>query len=386
MIKSITAITGEIDDFELSVREIHDQLKLEESLMKNTVGILACHYEFVLSGAAKAVCDSLPFDVIGNCTTAQAVAAGSGALVLTIMVLTSDDVSFKAMLTEPLTGDFQGAIESGYRFAADALPSKPSLIFVTAPFMYENSGDSYVDVLSDISGGIPCFGTLGVDDTPDLRECASIFNGIQYYDRMAMLLLCGEVNPRFFIATISNDKILSQAALITASEGHLLKEVNGKPLVKYFENLGLRSASETSYAMTSLPFMVDYNDGTPPVSKVFIGLDEEGNGICAGKMPVGSSLYLGVFDKQDVLFTTGNAIEDAIQSGTGSNILIYSCISRNLSLNGDILAELELVRDKIVGKLPFMMVYSGGEICPTKISQNTATNRFHNNSFIVCVF
>jgi hypothetical protein len=212
-----------------------------------------------------------------------------------------------------------------------------------------------------------------------------IYRGEHYRDRMALILAYGPVNPRFYLATISKDRILNKAALITASEGHILKEVNGRPVVEYFESLGLTKASETSYAMTSLPFMLDYGDGTPPVSKVFIGLNENKYAICAGVMPEGSTLYIGVFDKGDVLFTTGETADEALSGKTPQGMLIYSCISRSMSLGSDLLAELNLVSQK-AGETPFMMAYSGGELCPTRINKGTAVNRFHNNTFIVCTF
>jgi hypothetical protein len=253
--------------------------------------------------------------------------------------------------------------------------------------MLENSGDDYVNVLTAASGGVPCFGTLAVDDTVDFANCFMIYDGEHCNDRMAMLMIYGDVRPRFFIATISRDKILDKSALITKSEGHVLMEVNDRPVVEYFENLGLTKASETAYAMTSLPFMLDYNDGTPWVSKVFIGLSPEKHAICAGAMPEGSTLYIGVFDKADVMFTSEEAVGKALDDIEGaSGILIYSCISRSMSLGADQLMEVDMIKEKISDKLPFMMAYSGGEICPTRISEETATNRFHNNALIVCVF
>jgi hypothetical protein len=243
-----------------------------------------------------------------------------------------------------------------------------------------------VNVLTNISGGVPCFGTLAVDDTADFANCFMICNGEHYNDRMVMLLIYGDVKPKFFIATISSDKILDKSALITKSAGHVLMEVNDRPVVEYFEDLGLTKASETAYAMTSLPFMLDYGDGTPRVSKVFITLTPEKYAICAGAMPEGATMYIGVFDKQDVLFTSEEAILKALGSaGDATCFLIYSCISRSMSLGADQLMELDLIKEKMSGKLPFMMAYSGGEICPTQISEAKATNRFHNNAFIVCV-
>jgi hypothetical protein len=253
--------------------------------------------------------------------------------------------------------------------------------------MVQNSGDEYVNVLTEASRGVPCFGTLAVDDTPDFSKCFLISNGQDYHDRMGMILLYGEIVPQFFIATISQGKILDKAALVTKSAGHILMEVNDRPVVEFFEDLGLTKASETAYAMTSLPFMLDYGDGTPPVSKVFIGLTPEKHALCAGAMPEGSTLSIGVFDKDDVLLTTGEAVDRALaQTADASGLLIYSCISRNMTMGSDFLAELKLIQDKAGRKLPFMVAYSGGEVCPTQVGKDRAINRFHNNAFIACVF
>ncbi len=387
MINSLVAYTLEIDDIDLAIAEIEAQLDLPNNTKKNTVGIMACNFEFVESGAATAIAEKLPFDVLGSVTTAQAVPGQIGAMLLTLLVLTSDDIEFKVSLTDTLRGDFKTSIEKCYRKSVVDMERSPSLAITLAPFMMENSGDTYMDVFTNISSGVPCFGTLAVDDSPDFANCFTIFNGQHYKDCMVMALLFGDVKPLFITATMSKEKILdSSEAIITSSEGHILKEVNNRPLAEFFEDLGLTEASETAYAMTSVPFMVDYNDGTPQVSKVFIALNEQKHGICAGKMPEGSSLYIGVFDKEDVLLTTGNAVKQALDNKNASTVLMYSCISRNMSLSGDMFAEMETVSNLLESNANYMMAYSGGEICPTVTSTNITTNRFHNNTFVLCAF
>jgi hypothetical protein len=385
MIRTLTAFTENIDDPAAAAAEIKTQLEKGEGLLKNSVGIIACHYEFVLSGTAKAICESLSFDVAGTISSVQAVNDDGGTLFLTLLVLTSDDVSFKTGITDSLKSDPGKRIEESYRSLSGGI--RPALVFAFAPFMIENSGDEYVDVLSRVSGGVPCFGTLAVDDTSDFRECYMVYNGDHYRDKMALILCYGDIHPKFYVASISEEKLLDKAALITSSEGHILKEVNGKPVVEYFEDLGLTKASETSYAMTSLPFMLDYGDGTPMVSKVFIGLNEQKHAICAGVMPQGSTLYMGVFDKDDVLLTTGKLIRRALEEMSHSSVMIgYSCISRSMSLGSDIFAEMDLIQKESAGKMTTLLAYSGGEICPTQINETAAINRFHNNTIILCVF
>jgi hypothetical protein len=318
----------------------------------------------------------------------QAVNDAKGTLLFTLVVFTSDDVFFKTALTPSLKG---GAVEKKitdtYQRASADREEKPALIFAFAPFLLENSGDEYVRVLSEASGNVPCFGTLAVDDTSDFRECYMLFNEGHYKDKMALILVYGNITPQFYLASISKNKLLDRSALVTASEGHILKEVNGRPVVEYFENMGLTKASETSYAMTSLPFMLDYGDGTPPVSRVFVGLNEQKQAICAGAMPEGSTLYIGVFDKEDVLLTTGNTFKKALEETASPSVVIgYSCISRSMTLGSDVFAEIDLVMEKIAKKTPVFFAYSGGEICPTQINSQVAINRFHNNTFILCVF
>ncbi|MDR0598145.1 MAG: hypothetical protein LBG14_06535, partial [Treponema sp.] len=345
MIRSLTAFTENIDDPAAAAAEIRTQLEKGEGLLANSVGIIACHYEFVLSGTAKAICEGLPFDVAGTISSVQAVNDAAdkaqGTLLLTLLVLTSEDVSFKTGITDSLKSDPGKRIEESYRSLSAGV--RPSLVFAFAPFMVENSGDEYVNVLSRISEGVPCFGTLAVDDTSDFRECYMVYQGEHYRDKMSLILCYGAISPQFYHASISENKLLDKAALITSSEGHILKGVNGKPVVEFFEDLGLTKASETSYAMTSLPFMLDYGDGTPMVSKVFIGLNEEKHAICAGIMPEGSTLYMGVFDKDDVLLTTGKLIKRALEETPHPSVLLaYSCISRSMSLGSDIFAEIDL--------------------------------------------
>ena len=384
MMRTFTAYTAEADDAREAIRQLKEQLETG-SLLSNTVGIIACHYEFVHSGVVKEVCEALPFDVVGTISSAQAVQGGADALLLTLMVMTSDEVQFDIVMTPSLMEEPGKAIAGSYQNALQN--EKPALILTFAPFMLQNSGDEYVNVLSEVSGGVPCFGTLAVDDTADFSNCFMLLNGAHYRDRMAMVLVYGDLQPKFYVANISESKILEKSAVVTKSAGPVLIEVNERPVIEYFEDLGLVEASETQYAMSSLPFLLDFNDGTPKVSKIFVALTPEKYAICAGAMPEGSTMYMAVSDKEDVLFTTGETVEEMQnQLENASGLLVYSCISRSMALGAEQFKEMELIGQKIGGKLPFMTVCSGGEICPTQVSDEKAINRFHNNAFIACLF
>ena len=385
MIKTLMAYTTEMDDEKMAIDQIASQLKSDGGLLKNSIGIVACHYEFVLSDTFKAIYETLPFDVVGTISTAQSIAGESGTLLLTLMVLTSDDVEFQKVLTPSLLEEPAKAIAESYKAACG--DTKPALILTFAPFLLQNCGDDYVNVLDEVSGGVPCFGTLAVDDTLDFANSFMLADGEHYRDKMAMILINGDINPRFFVANISESRIMGKSAVVTKSAGPVLMEVNERPVIDYFSDLGLVEASETQYAMASLPFLLDYNDGTPKVSKIFVMLTPEKFAICAGAIPQGSTMYMASTDKDDIMFTTGEAVNLILKEiGSASVLLIYSCISRSMALVSEQYKEMEFINRQIGGKLPYMIANSGGEICPTQTSKEKAINRFHNNAFIACVF
>ena len=385
MIKTLTAYTTELDDTTIAAEQITTQLKDKGGLLKNTIGIIACHYEFVESEIYEAICAALPFDVVGAISSAQSVPDVADSLLLTLMVMTSDDVEFKKVLTPSLLNEPAKVIEDSYKSACGT--DKPALILAFAPFLIQNCGDDYVNVLTEASGGVPCFGTIAVDDTLDFANTFVLAEGVNHRDRMAMILIYGDITPKFYIANISENRILEKSAVVTKSAGPVIMEVNERPIIDYFSDLGLVDASETQYALASLPFLLDYNDGSPKVSKIFVMLTEEKYAICAGAVPQGSTLYIASTDKDDIMLTTGKAVDLILnETGDASLLLIYTCISRAMALGSEQYKEMQLINQKIGGKLPFMMVNSGGEICPTQISEENTVNRFHNNAFIACVF
>ncbi len=388
-LESYVASTTEVDDSEVAVQEILARIPLEK-LKKNSVGIVACHYEFDFSGVLKSIAEALPFDVVGSVSSAQGTQGGAAVFELVLTVLTSDEAEIALALSDPLEGDTQEVVRTAYDEAAGKLGSRPDLILIHGPFMIQNNGDDYLTELSAASDNAPLFGTLAIDDTEDFRCCYSIHKGKTYNDRLVLTLLKG-VEPRFYSAHIAPNKIVGDPALVTSSEGALLAEVNDRPIAEYLAGLGQTSLDDPDYALVTMPFVLDYGDGTAPISRIFIQLTPDGKAVLNGSVPVGSELVIGSFDKEDALETTQVAIDEALAQsaspvdGRPAVMLMYSCIARFLALGADYLAEIEQSQKQIGGKIPFMMAYSGGEYCPTELTKRGAVNRFHNNALVICV-
>lgn len=384
MIKSYTAFTNEIDDTELAVQEIVAQLEPEKNCLKNTVGIVMCYHEFATSGIVAQLYEKLKFPIIGTTSTAIASNGGYGQLDLTIMMITSDDVTFTAACSPSLMEGLDKPFEQMYKAALTGHTETPKLIISAAPIMLNYAGDNYVEVLNRVTGGVPNFGTLAIDNTSDYLDSYVVFNDKAERDIYGIIVASGNIRPKFLYASFSPEYILAETATITKAEGNLLKEVDGFPTIEYMEKMGLAENGKVSDILHSVPFILDYAGEGIPVSRVLLSWSEDGDGICGGLMPEGTKFSLGTWDKADVLGTTVRTIDAILQNEGLSTLILYSCLARSYSLGTEILSETEKVTETVADKIPYIFSYAGGEICPVRDAANS--NSFHNNTVIACAF
>ncbi|MCL2158781.1 MAG: FIST C-terminal domain-containing protein [Oscillospiraceae bacterium] len=384
MIKSYSAFTEEIDDAKIAVSEILAQLEPKKNCLKNSVALVTCYHEFATNGIIAELYKELGFPVVGFTTTAISTNRGLGQLDLSILMITSDDVTFTAARSESLEGGLEEPLEQMYERALEGHENPPKLLISAAPLMLDYAGDSYVAALDKISGGVPNFGALAIDNTANYLNSYVVFNDTVGRDFYGIIMASGNISPKFLYASFSPEYILKQSATITKSEGNLLKEIDGDPLIKYMENMGLAENGAVSDVLHSIPFILDYSGDGIPVSRVLLSWSEEGYGICGGLMPEGTRFNLGMWDEADVLKTTIKTIEDILKNEDIGALLLYSCLARSYSLGIKILSETEVVSQTVGENVSYIFGYAGGEICPVKDGANA--NSFHNNTVIACAF
>jgi hypothetical protein len=384
MIKTLVAYTLEVDDEDTAVSEILEQLDLEQKLCKNSVGIISCHEEFILAGIVKTLCGKLPFDTVGINTMNTAVPQAAEQMILALMVLTSDEVSFSAGLSGSLNKEHKEPFQEVFDKTAAALPEKPSLIMSFAPLLFNLAGDKIVELMDLVSGGLPNFGTIAIDFTTQIRNPKVIFKGETYQDRLAIILFSGKFEPHFSVISLAENRVLQQKAVITKSQGNVLIEINNIPVVQYLKSLGL-FMDESVETLNQIPLVVDFNDNVQPVARAILAMTPEGYFVCGGGVPEGCTVTVGSINKDDVL-TTAAATTRAMMNDNQDGLLMYSCVARNFALGLDTMAELKVIRETLGQDMSYMFSYSGGEICPVKNNTGELKNRFHNETLISCSF
>ena len=392
MIRSTTLFTYEFGESDIAVEEITEQLS-GFPLLKHTVGILMCDTEFIDSGVYGAVCATLPFPVAGTTTMTQAVDGEAGLLMLTVMVLTGDDVFFEVGYTDEITpfGDVTALAKPAVAAAAMRLPSEPKLIFAFPPLIAENAGDEYIFAFEAVCPNTPVFGTLAVDDSVTFEHCFTLCSGNESQSKIAFILVSGEVSPRFFMATIGDGSVLPYSGEITKSKGHIVQEINDFLTSEYFEAIGFAKNGKLDLGLQFVPFLLNFkkrgdSDGIPVV-RAMLTFDENGYGVCRGYMDEGAVFTLINPSSDEVFKSSEELIERLCAVPDKQATIIFSCVVRRMSFGTEPLREAKLTVEKLSGGSPFMLAYSGGEICPTSHSnaESRVTNRFHNYSIIACV-
>jgi hypothetical protein len=252
------------------------------------------------------------------------------------------------------------------------------------PQLGVGGGDPLLRLVSEYSCGAPVFGGYGIDDTSTFVENSSVFTAEGAWNRRIVIIIFRKVKARFFTATISKTKMLSGSAVVTSSEDNVIKELNDKPVMEVMKTMGLSSGAVQG-AITNLCLMVSDSDNAPPYSRTMMYLTPDNELVCGGAVPRGSSIQIGLFEKSDILKATSERVENALgeKAEKAAGALMFSCATRSLVLGADTMAEINLLRD-IFGDIPFMMAHAGGEIAPIETG-GVYANRFHNQTFIMCL-
>ncbi|MDR2375559.1 MAG: FIST C-terminal domain-containing protein [Treponema sp.] len=386
MIKAIIVHTIETADLDYALNELNSQINSQGPMLRNTAGIIICNYEFVESGLVHELCTRLPFTVLGCSSQIFAVPNAGEELMLTLMVLTSNDVEFHAGISEPLGIGKQGVLEDLYRGLTVQGAFVPALMLIFSPMLSGITGNTLVSTLDRVSGGVPMFGSIAIDITTSTRNPVTIFNGSAHPDRLAMLLLRGNVHPRFLTRSLPGEPRFSHKFNITKVQANRIISINNRPAVEFLERLGVINTDEVE-VFYAFPIVVDYEDGSPPKIFTISKADTDGSLISELDIPAGGTASIGTINGTLVVASTRHIIEQIKEIPEASVMFLASCFSRVLTLR-DSLEEVDVVIKQLRDwPVPFVFFSSGGEICPIfKDGQEKPINSFHQFTIVACVF
>ena len=381
--KMMTAYTTEVDEVEDALQEILGQIDLG-SLQKNTVGLITCHFDFPETHFIEALCKKLPFPVIGMTTMSSGNTHGHSMYALSLSILTSDEVSFQVAFSDALGEDnYREKMKAAYDKAASQLPGPPSMVIGLFPYLHNISGAQMVKNFDEISGSVPLWGSLATDPEVGYDHCYVFCGEKVCKESLAMILFHGPVNPEFIIVSVPAHSIRKSRGRITDSHECIVKKINGLPAMQYFESIG----AELKGVSNITPLVVYYEGSSVPVALAIYSSGDDGSLLCGGETPVGASISIGEITPEGILASADEGITRILESGKTNGALFLPCVTRYVMLTPDHNSELVLAEERMgKSQIPYMVGYSGGEICPVRDESGNLRNCFHNYTFSACAF
>ena len=387
MIKTYALSTSEIDIAEAALEDIAGQLSAVK-LLKNTICVAVCHYDFVHSGVYAAICESLPFPVVGFTTFSQANPISRGLFDLTLTILTSDDVRFAAAygdLTTEGERPYDAIVQDTYRKAIENSVESPSLMFSFLSMQLPFTGDAYLRYTDAVNGGATHFGALAIGED-DTSENTFVLAGDKALRQgFVMLLMFGNVQSSFYYGSYPEENLLEQSATVTKASGNCVQELSGLPAVEFLRRNGFEASDDAKDGFLTIPFLYHASDDRMLVARTMFDYTDEGHALFFGEIPEESVFRIGTITTDEMLCETQKTVHRAVSENPDATaFFVFSCMGRYIALGLDTTSELDIATAEIPEGIPYLMCYAGGEICPVEKPGRT-DNRFHNSSVVVCV-
>lgn len=398
--KSATAISYELDDITAAAKELTSQIRGKFSFENNTIAILYGQPDMDIGALSETISHELGCHVIGGTTAAGALITNEGyhELAIVLHVLSGDDCIFSAAISGSLETRPEKSIKDTYQKAylnlkeQDAV-AEPKMVICAMSIIQSIASDKILEIISRLCGSLPVFGFSAGDDFEFCKQQVYL-DGEIGGDRLALILLSGNVQPVFHTASLMGRQVLDKR-LVTKAHDNVIVEIEGKPAFEYIK--GFPFIDNETTALFNYQFFVEMqgeNSDGIPVSRALNSFNKEtGELSCFANIPQNSFIGLFYCDGKDIALSSEVGMKDflsklsAISNGYEySTVLIVSCSLRNMYLAGMKEKEGELAGELIPPGMTVSGLYAFGEIAPTSIIENKAVNRFHNATFTICAF
>jgi hypothetical protein len=195
-------------------------------------------------------------------------------------------------------------------------------------------------------------------------------------------------------------KPLGKPHIVSSTEGNIVKEIDGQPAVRLYEeylacNLA-KLKKELQHLSLSYPIGVFIAQGEEYLLRNILSIEEDGSLVCQGNVLQGSTIRLMISTKETRLEATRLAVEEAQKNLTSSIMkfgkektsrlaIAFSSFSRYNLLRRDAKKELEIIKENLDVNTPIIGLYTHGELAPLKTSSYRGQIYFHNQAVNVLI-
>jgi len=172
-------------------------------------------------------------------------------------------------------------------------------------------------------------------------------------------------------------KPLGKPRTVTKSEGNIIKTIDNKPAVKLYEEyLGKdpRSLNLKHFDRTTLlyPLGIFVEENKKCLLRNAVDIQANGSIVCQGDVSEGAEIHIMIGNKESCKQAAKEAAEEAKKNLLGKEpriLVIIESMARLKLLGRSALDEIKEIKKVFGEEVPLIGMYSNGEICPTKTSE-----------------
>ena len=260
-----------------------------------------------------------------------------------------------------------------------------------------DGGPNFIAGLQENLGkSFPCIGA-SLSGQNDLTRSFLYLNNEVFNNSCAGVIWGGKIT--FGMGIKHGWKPLGKPHLVSSTVGNIINSIDDKPAVELYEEYLAYDPVKLKKSLKKLSVSYPIGVFIPGEEEYLLrnvtSVEDRGALVCQGSIPEGSTIRLMISTKETCLAAIPQAIKEAQKTLDGSLLrqsnarnskfaIVFSSISRYNLLRRDIKEELNFIK-KSLGEIPFLGVYTHGELAPLMESSYRGQIYFHNQDFSVLI-
>ncbi len=251
-----------------------------------------------------------------------------------------------------------------------------------------SDGTSLINGLQENLGrSFPLIGASASDNLA-FTKTFQYFNKDVLTDSCCGLLFGGKINFGFGIK--HGWKALGKIRYVTKAEGNIIKEINGEPAVKLYEDYFAKDVLELAKELRRIsifyPIGIYLQGEKEYLLRNILSIKDDGSLVTQGDIPQNSQIRLMIGTKDSCLAAAAaSCIEAKRNLGAQKTkfVMVFDAASRFTLLGRQCTKELEIIKAAFGENTPLIGIYTYGEQAPLKSINYLGRAYFHNQSINV---
>ena len=309
---------------------------------------------------------SFPDIELIGCTTAGEFSSNFGFSEdsITLMVFYSDTIQIKTGVGRSLSENPEAAVESAVHQAKEGLSKQASicLAFPDGYYGYEKSFEPIMKKLNrELGRECPVFGGAAGTQWYDSQTIHQFYKNEVLTDSIPIMVFGGPLEYSFSIA--NSWKPVGKKARITASEGRIVKKIDGADAVDFYRYyLGDHTEPAREFILAVYEKNSEHFYLRAPMS-----YQPDGSITFTETIPQGSTVQLTEAIREVIINDTQMSTKKLAEDFTELQptfALAFSCAFRKDILGTRVEEELKILKNSLPPQLPVSGFFSYGEISP----------------------